>query len=309
MTSVPETLTQGSEQAAQAFERDAVALTELTHSQAAAAPELVQGIDSVQAVLLALVQGLTEFLPISSSAHLILPAQLLGWPDQGLAFDVAVHVGTLLAIVWYFRQEVVDLSSAWFSSVFKRQHSEDSKLAWLLILATIPAGLSGILFNDFIEANLRSTAVIAFTTIFFGLVLWLADKRGSRQLNLSSLGVKQALIIGCSQALALIPGTSRSGITMTAALLLGFGRDAAARFSFLMSIPLIAAAGLLKTKELVESGSDNDWAMVALGTAVAFVSAYACIHLFLQFLERIGFTPFVIYRLLLGLILIALLVV
>ena len=261
-----------------------------------------------EAVILALVQGLTEFLPISSSAHLILPSQVLGWSDQGLAFDVAVHVGTLLAIVLYFRQEVFDLSQAWLKSVTGKEQSQNGQLAWLIILSTLPAGFAGILFNDFISENLRSTAVIASTTILFGLVLLLADRRGSRRLNIENMNIKAALVIGMSQALALIPGTSRSGITMTAALLLGYSRDAAARYSFLLSIPLIAAAGLLKTKELVETGSENDWFLVLLGTGVAFISAYACIHWFLVLLDKIGFTPFVVYRLLLGTVLVALIV-
>jgi len=259
-----------------------------------------------EAIMLALVQGLTEFLPISSSAHLILPSQVLGWSDQGLAFDVAVHVGTLMAIVIYFRREVSDLSQAWLKSVTGREQTQNGRLAWLIVLSTIPAGLAGILFNDYISENLRSTAVIASTTIIFGLVLFLADRRGSRLLNIENMNVKSAMIIGLSQAIALIPGTSRSGITMTAALLLGYSRDAAARYSFLLSIPLIAAAGLLKAKELVETGSENDWFLVMLGTGVAFVSAYACIHWFLALLEKIGFTPFVIYRLLLGIVLLAL---
>lgn len=263
--------------------------------------------DSVQAVLLALIQGLTEFLPISSSAHLILPAQLLGWEDQGLAFDVAVHVGTLLAIVLYFREDLIRLTRAWWLSLRGGHKSEDSGLAWMIVMATIPAGLAGILFNHAIETHLRATEVIAATTIIFALFLFWSDRAGRRVLELRSLNWKQALIIGVSQALALIPGTSRSGITMTAALFLGFSRDAAARFSFLLSIPLITAAGLLKTKELLESGTDNDWQLIALGSAVAFASAYTCIHLFLQFLERIGFTPFVIYRLLLGCVLLILL--
>ncbi len=258
-----------------------------------------------EAVALALIQGLTEFLPISSSAHLILPSQLLGWEDQGLAFDVAVHVGTLLAIVCYFRRDVADLLKAWCTSITKRQHSEDSKLAWLIIVATVPAGLAGVVLNDLIETHLRSVAVIASTTIVFGLVLWWADQRGSRRHALQQLDLRGALFIGLAQALALVPGTSRSGITMTAALLMGFTREASARFSFLLSIPLIAAAGGLKTLELLEQGSDSEWGLVALGTVVAFVSAYLCITAFLQFLERIGFTPFVIYRLLLGAILIA----
>lgn len=263
--------------------------------------------DSVQAVLLALIQGLTEFLPISSSAHLILPAQLLGWEDQGLAFDVAVHVGTLLAIVIYFRGEVLNLSQAWLLSLTGKPVNEDSRLAWLIILATIPAGLAGVIFNQAIETHLRSTEVIAATTIVFALALYWSDRAGGKSFTLQRLDWKSALAIGVSQALALIPGTSRSGITMTAALFLGFSRDAAARFSFLLSIPLITAAGLLKTRELLESGSDTDWTLIALGALVAFISAYACIHLFLRFLERIGFTPFVIYRLLLGAVLIVLL--
>jgi undecaprenyl-diphosphatase len=259
-----------------------------------------------EAVILALVQGLTEFLPISSSAHLILPSQVLGWSDQGLAFDVAVHVGTLMAIVIYFRQEVIQLSGAWFKSVSFREQSTDGRLAWLIILSTLPAGFAGLIFNDFISEHLRSTAVIAMTTLVFGAALYASDHMGSRKLGLKDIDVKAALIIGLSQALALIPGTSRSGITMTAALLIGYSRDAAARYSFLLSIPLIAAAGMLKGKELAETGSNDDWLLVLLGTVVAFLSAYACIHLFLRFLERIGFTPFVIYRLMLGVVLLAL---
>jgi len=261
-----------------------------------------------EAIILALVQGFTEFLPISSSAHLILPSQILGWSDQGLAFDVAVHVGTLMAIVIYFRREVVDLSGAWIKSVTGREQTQKSHLAWLIILSTIPAGLAGIFFNDYISENLRSTAVIATTTIVFGLVLFIADRRGSRMLHIENIDVKAALVIGLSQAIALIPGTSRSGITMTAALLLGYSRHAAARYSFLLSIPLIAAAGLLKAKELMETGSENDWFLVGVGTGVAFVSAYVCIYGFLALLDRIGFTPFVIYRLLLGTVLLALMV-
>jgi len=265
--------------------------------------------DWLHAVFLALVQGFTEFLPISSSAHLILPAQLFGWPDQGLAFDVAVHVGTLFAIILYFRSELVVLFQAWCRSLATRKSCDDSRLAWLIILATIPAGLAGFIFNDFISMHLRSTEVIAGTTILFGIVLFLSDRLGSRSLSLSAMTIGASLIIGLSQTLALIPGTSRSGITMTAALFLGYSRDAAARFSFLLSIPLIAAAGLLKGKELVDAGGATDWSAMAIGTFVAFASAYACIHMFLSFLEKIGFTPFVIYRLLLGMVLVILIFV
>lgn len=258
-------------------------------------------------IFLAVIQGLTEFLPISSSAHLILPSQMLGWPDQGLAFDVAVHVGTLAAVVCYFRHTVAQLTVAWVGDTVRGRVGQDSGLAWAVIAGTIPAGLTGLLLNDFIETSLRSGLVIAASTIGFGLVLWWSDAASRRERSLPSLGMKDALIIGAAQALALIPGTSRSGITITAALFLGFNREAAAKFSFLLSIPLILAAGLLKTLELVEQGGATDWAAIGLGTALSFVSALICIHLFLTFLERLGLLPFVIYRLLLGALLIVVL--
>ncbi|MEQ5836957.1 undecaprenyl-diphosphate phosphatase [Marinobacter sp. NFXS9] len=252
---------------------------------------------------LAIIQGLTEFLPISSSAHLILPSQVLGWSDQGLGFDVAVHVGTLLAVVWYFRQDVMRLTGAWFSDTAHRRLTEDSRLAWAIIVATIPAGLAGIALEHVIETQLRSALVIAIATIGFGVVLWWADVAGKREKGLPSLGWRDAVLIGLAQALALIPGTSRSGITMTAALFLGYQRDAAARFSFLLSIPLIIAAGLLKSIELAQTGTESQWADVLIGAGVSFVSALLCIHLFLRFLEKLGFLPYVIYRLLLGAVL------
>ncbi len=258
-------------------------------------------------IVLAVVQGLTEFLPISSSAHLILPSQVFGWPDQGLAFDVAVHVGTLAAVVWYFRSEVARLTVAWVGDTARGRVRQDSGLAWAVIAGTVPAGLAGLLLNDFIESSLRSGLVIAVSTIGFGLVLWWSDAVGRRKRDLPALAMKDAVIIGVAQALALIPGTSRSGITITAALFLGFGREAAARFSFLLSIPLILAAGLLKTLELVEQGGATDWAAIALGAALSFVSAVVCIHLFLTFLEQLGLMPFVIYRLVLGLLLLVML--
>ena len=258
-------------------------------------------------IVLAVIQGLTEFLPISSSAHLILPSQVFGWPDQGLAFDVAVHVGTLAAVIWYFRAEVGRLTVAWVGDTVRGRVGQDSGLAWAVIAGTIPAGLAGLLLNDFIETSLRSGLVIAVSTIGFGLVLWWSDAVGRRNRDLPALTMKDAVIIGVAQALALIPGTSRFGITITAALFLGFGREAAARFSFLLWIPLILAAGLLKTLELVEQGGATDWAAIALGAALSFVSAVVCIHLFLKFLERLGLMPFVIYRLVLGLLLLVML--
>ncbi len=261
--------------------------------------------DWFQVTFLALVQGLTEFLPVSSSAHLILPAQIFGWADQGLAFDVAVHVGTLLAVMLYFHKDIRKMILAWLASVFKRQHSQDSFMAWSVILATIPAGVTGVLLNDFIEGNLRSSLVIAITTLLFGALLWWADVKGRRNRGEDEFTMKDAIWIGLAQALALIPGTSRSGITITAALMLGLTRQAAARFSFLLSIPLIMAAGLLKGAELYQTGTEAQISHTLIGGLIAFGAALACIHLFLRLLDRIGMLPFVIYRLFLGVILLA----
>lgn len=263
--------------------------------------------DLWQIVVLALIQGVTEFLPISSSAHLILPSQVLGWPDQGLAFDVAVHVGTLAAVVWYFRQTVINLTSAWVADTARGRIGQDSGLAWAVIAGTVPAGLAGFVLNDVIGTTFRSGLIIALTTFGLGLVLWWSDAVGRRTRSLDGLSLKDAVIIGLAQALALIPGTSRSGITITAALFLGFNREAAARFSFLLSIPLILAAGMLKTLELVEQGGATDWSAIATGAVLSFVSAVICIHLFLAFLDRLGLMPFVIYRLVLGAVLFVLL--
>ncbi|ABC28655.1 undecaprenol kinase, putative [Hahella chejuensis KCTC 2396] len=253
----------------------------------------------LEIVVLALIQGLTEFLPISSSAHLILPSEVWGWQDQGLAFDVAVHVGTLLAVMVYFRADIFNLLNGWIKQITGGGASQESRLAWAVILGTIPACVAGLLLDSWIEENLRSALVIALTTIGFGVLLGMADrKEGTRDIDQFTL--KDALIIGVSQALALIPGTSRSGITMTSALFLGLNRDTAARFSFLLSIPLIAAAGLFKGLELADTGTSSQWSEIAGATLISAVSAYACIHLFLKFLQKIGFMPFVIYRMLLG---------
>ncbi|MGO2012456.1 MAG: undecaprenyl-diphosphate phosphatase [Pseudoalteromonas sp.] len=254
----------------------------------------------IEIIVLALIQGLTEFLPISSSAHLILPSQILGWHDQGLAFDVAVHVGTLVAVVIYFRKEVVEILGAWFKSFGKQGTTDDSKLGWWIILGTIPAAVLGLIFKDLIELYLRSAWVIAITTILFGLLLWYADAKGKQTKTIYQLNWKSALMIGMAQAMAMIPGTSRSGITMTAGLMLGMNKQSAARFSFLLAIPVISMMGLYYTIELALGDHIVDWNTLILGAGLSFVSAYACIFLFLKIIERMGMMPFVIYRLLLG---------
>lgn len=258
--------------------------------------------DIIQVIILALVQGLTEFLPISSSAHLILVPVLTSWPDQGLAFDVAVHAGTLSAVVFYFRQELKKMFVEWFGSLGGK-HTPDSRLAWAVLLGTIPVGLAGLLFKDVISEHLRTPLVIAVATVFFGLLLWLADRNKNLTRDEHSLHWKDVLIIGIAQALALIPGTSRSGITITAALMLGLSRQSAARFSFLLSIPVIVLAGGLETLEYAQVASVADINFLLIGAMISALSAYACIHYFLKLLEKISMLPFVVYRMILGIIL------
>lgn len=252
--------------------------------------------------LLALVQGLTEFLPISSSAHLILLPKIAGWEDQGLAFDVAVHVGTLAAVVWYFRHELIPMGRDWFGSL-RGRHSPDSRLAWAVLLGTVPVGIAGLAFNDLIELHLRSPLVIAVTTIGFGLLLWWSDLVGRRERDEHAITWRDVLVVGVAQAIALIPGTSRSGITITAALFMGLDRVGAARFSFLLSIPVIVLAGGLETMKLIRSNETVEWGALALGVVISALSAYLCIRLFIALLQRVGMAPFVIYRLVLGAVL------
>ena len=253
-------------------------------------------IDIYQAIFLAILQGLTEFLPISSSAHLVIPALILGWPDQGLAFDVAVHVGTLSAVMFYYRNDLLRMGTAWCGSLVGGAVNDDSRLVWYLGFATVPAGLVGLLAGDLIEGHLRTLPVIATTTLLFGLLLGVADRRARGNRLASVLTLPVALLIGLAQALAPIPGVSRSGITMTAALLLGMDRQASARFSFLLSIPIIASAGALKAWELASADSVVDWAVLVLGAVVSAVTAYLCIAGFLRLLDRLGLMPFVYYR-------------
>jgi undecaprenyl-diphosphatase len=259
-------------------------------------------VDILHIIVLALVQGLTEFLPISSEAHLILVPVLTHWQDQGLVFDVGINLGTLSAVVFYFRKELISMTHDWFAS-FTGKHTPDSRLAWMVIFGTIPVGLAGLLFKDFVAASLRTPLVIAAASIVFGLLLWYSDARGKRIRDEHSLTWKDVLFIGVAQAFALIPGASRSGVTMTAGLLMGLDRRAAARYSFLLSIPVIVLAGGLEMIDYLKVASINDLNDILLGMLISAVSAYACIHYFLKLLERVGMVPFVIYRLILGAVL------
>ena len=258
-------------------------------------------LDYFQVSVLAIIQGLTEFLPISSSAHLIFPSALWGWPDQGLSFDVAMHVGTFFAVLLFYRRTVYTLALAWFAHVIRGEKSADSKLAWLIVLATIPAGLSGFLFQGVVEEYARALPVIAVSSIVFALLLSISEKQSKSRLDLSNLSWQQALFIGFAQALALIPGTSRSGVTMTAALFCQLNKHDAAKFSFLLSMPIIFASGLLKGGQLFLTDQHSvDWLQLIYGTVLSGLVALFCIHWFLKLIERVGFLPFVIYRVILG---------
>lgn len=255
----------------------------------------------LHAFWLALVQGLTEFLPISSSAHLILMPRALGWSDQGLHFDVATNTGTLLAVLLYLRREVRDLLLAWLRSIKSGKTSQDARLAWAVIWATVPVGAAGLVAADYAD-HLRTPLVIATTSIGFGLLLWVADRsRGQR--SVYQIRTADVVVIGLAQALALIPGTSRSGITMTAGVFQGLSRQGAARFSFLLAIPVSVLAGGLDVVHLITHPQALPWGIFGFAVLVAFISGYACINLFLRLIERIGFTPFVIYRVALGAVL------
>ncbi|WP_462330325.1 undecaprenyl-diphosphate phosphatase [Thiohalocapsa halophila] len=263
--------------------------------------------DSIQIALLAFVQGLTEFLPISSSGHLILTPLLFGYKLQDLSFDVAVHLGTLAAVLLYFRRDLIAMASAMLSGARgggDPAQRKDARLGWMVVIATLPILVLGLPLKHVLEVlrtdDMLIAVVIASTTIGFGLLLWYADVRGSRRLDEYAINWVAALIIGLFQAIAIIPGTSRSGITMTAGLFIGLTRHAASRFSFLLAIPTILLAGAVATNDLLAAPAAVDWSALAIGAGLSFAVAYTTIHLFLTFIERVSMLPFVLYRLLLG---------
>lgn len=255
--------------------------------------------DLLHSFWLALVQGLTEFLPISSSAHLILAPRLLGWSDPGLAFDVALHLGTLCAVTWYFHNDLARMTRAWLATFSGGEITADGRLAWGVLLGTIPVGMTGLAIAAHAD-QLRDPMIIAGATAGFALLLLLADVANKPGRDEYGIGFREIMLIGLAQAFALIPGASRSGITITAGLALGMTREAAARFSFLLSIPVIALAVVLELWVLLTQPEKVYWPGMVIGVLVAFFSAYLTIRWFLLLLERIGMLPFVMYRLLLA---------
>lgn len=254
-----------------------------------------------QILFLAIIQGITEFLPISSSAHLILVPQLTNYEDQGVIIDIAVHVGSLGAVVAYFWRDVLALLQA-VPGFVTRQKTPMVRRLDFLVVATIPAVLFGAVIGltGLMDA-MRSTNVIAFTSIFYGVVLFAADRWGGTARSMDDVTYRDVLYIGLAQALALIPGTSRSGITMTAGRALSLSRSEAAHFSMLLSIPIILASGLFAALDLASETTTTAFSDAALAAGLSFVSAFLSIAIFMKLVERIGFTPFVLYRIALGL--------
>ena len=257
-------------------------------------------------VILALVQGVTEFLPISSSGHLVLVPWFAGWNDQGLILDVAVHVGTLGAVCAYLWRDIANMINGLWGVLKGKGVSSGARLAFYLVLGTLPIVAAGYAMNLYYPSGIRSIEVIGWTTLGFGVLLWVMDRFGVTLRRMEHLGLSDVVVIGVSQCLALIPGTSRSGITMTAGRLLGMERPDCARFSMLLSIPAIVGAGTLKGLELYETGSATEISTALTAAGFSFVSALVAIALMMAWLKRASFTPFVIYRLALGGLLLAL---
>ncbi len=251
---------------------------------------------TLQIIILAVVQGLTEFLPISSSGHLVLVPFFFEWDDQGLAFDVAVHFGSLAAVCIFFRKDIGALLGGGVRLLGGKSDTPGARMALVIAVGTIPAAIAGLLFASWIEANLRDPMVIVYTLAGYGILMAIADLKCRRERKIDQIGIKEGLIIGCAQALALVPGTSRSGITITAARFMGFERADAARFSFLLSAPVIFLAAAYKLLELVTGDSVVLWGELALGALVACVVAYLAIEFFMRFVTRTGLAPFSLYR-------------
>lgn len=262
-----------------------------------------------QAVVYGLIQALTEFLPISSTAHVRLVAAFAGWEDPGAAFTAVSQLGTLAAVLVYFRKDIWAILRTWTQSLYKPElrGELDARMGWYVILGTLPIGVLGLVFQDTIENTFRSLWLIAATLVGFGLVIGYADSKARNVKPLEQLTLRHGLLFGCAQALALIPGISRSGGTISAGLLMGYRREAAARYSFLLSIPAVLVSGLFELKDIGSTDHPVEWGPTLVATVVAFGSGIAVIVYFLRYVSTHSFRPFVIYRIVLGLVLFGLL--
>ena len=262
----------------------------------------------LQAIILGISQGLTEFLPISSTAHTLIVSRLLGWPDPGAAFTAVTQVGTELAVVIYFRNDIARILKAWFASLTKAdlRSNPDAKMGWYVIIGTIPIGIAGLAFKSSIETTARNLWLVAGSLIVMGILLGLADRYAKHTKSEVNLNTKNAILFGLGQALALIPGVSRSGATITAGLAMGFKRDVAARYSFLLAIPAVFASAALTAGDIASDDFVN-WPATVVATLVAFVVGYFVIAGLMKYLQTRTFLPFVIYRIGLGTLLLVLL--
>ena len=263
-----------------------------------------------QAIVLGTVQGLTEFLPISSSAHLILVPWLTGWPDQGLTFDVVLHAGTLMAILSCFWRDFAGILRESFQPSKSRslERPGGRRMLLFLVLATLPAAIAGMLAEQLVATQLRHTEIVPATLIFFALLLWLSERRATLKKGLEKIALMDALWVGIAQALALIPGTSRSGITITAGLFRGMTREAAARFSFLLAAPILAAATLKKLFEINQLGiPEGEATSLLVGFLTALIVGHVTIRVFIRFLRKKTLYVFVHYRILLGIVILIIL--
>ena len=262
---------------------------------------------NLEAIVLGLVQGLTEFLPISSSGHLRIVPALLGWPDPGAGFTAVIQLGTMAAVLIYFRADLVRIAAAWLGElrVPIRQASQEARLGWFIVLGTIPISIFGFIFKDQIESGARSLYLIGSALILFSFVMIAAERVGTRQRSLAEMDGRDGLFIGLAQSLALVPGVSRSGSTISAGLFRGFDRVAAARYSFLLSVPAVVLSGLFELRKVGEAGSPSVAATV-IATLVAFVTGYVAIAWLLRYLSSHSLEIFVVYRIALGVLVLAL---
>ena len=258
--------------------------------------------DLLKAVVLGIIQGLTEFLPISSSAHLRIFPELFGWGDPGAAFTAVIQIGTELAVLIYFRKDIWRIGSSWVKSLFRPEHrgTLDSRMGWYIIVGSLPIVVLGVLLKDLIERDFRNLWIIGTTLIVMGIVLGVADRVGRTDRPLGRITLKDAVLMGAAQALALIPGVSRSGATISMGRFLGFDREAATRFAFLLAIPAVVGAGIFELKEIPNGHNDFGWGPTITATVVSFVVGYAAIAWLLRYVSTRSYTPFVVYRILLG---------
>lgn len=258
--------------------------------------------DLLKAIVLGTIQGLTEFLPISSSAHLRIFPELFGWGDPGAAFTAVIQIGTELAVLIYFRHDIWRIGRAWLLSLFKPEWRGqfDARMGWFIIIGSLPIVVLGVLLKDVIEQDFRNLWIIGTTLIVMGIVLGLADRFSSDDREIKQITLKDAILMGAAQALALIPGVSRSGATISMGRVLGFQREAATRYAFLLAIPAVVGAGLFELKEIPGGANAYGWGPTLVATVVSFLVGYAAIAWLLRYVSTKSYLPFVIYRVLLG---------